>query len=94
MRGEADELLAVLRQDDRLVQIEAGEAADLRLDDARLRDLRDEAFRHDIIAEQIREVGAVENQRAVGDGHLHGAARLADREELLVVERGRPRARR
>ncbi len=56
VRGEADEFLAVLRQNDRLEDVEAAQPANLRLDHARLRDGHHEALGHDVVAEMRKGV--------------------------------------
>ena len=63
VRCEADELLAVLGQDDRLEDVESTQPTNLRLDDAGLRDGHHEALGHDVVAEKLREIRAVEGKK-------------------------------
>jgi hypothetical protein len=52
------------------------------VDETRVREQFERAFRDHFIAELIRIVGALEDQRAVADWHLHAGACFADRDEL------------
>ena len=93
VRREADELFPVLRQDDRLEDVESTQPTNLRLDHAGLRVGHHEALGHDVVAEKLREIRTLEHERTVGHRHLRRAARFAHGVALLPHRRSVSAAR-
>ena len=63
-------------------------AADHAVHHTALGDRGDEALGNDVVAQEVREVGAVEHKRAVADGHVCIGAGFAHAKDRLVVEGG------